>query len=124
MNAIDRPVGPGVEVEDHKHSRPHGSRTIAVIVIVLGGFTKASAVSTLVRHPATLCVVAGLVAVLALLRGRPLGAAVAGALIVPVAIQPASVLVGVAIGVGTLLVLVTLFVLIGTVLRATEGAPA
>jgi hypothetical protein len=126
MNEVERPpvsVAKRADREAHPHSRPHASRTAVVALVVLGGFSKALLFISLIRHPVTVLVLAGAIGVASLLRGRPASAAVAGAVLVPVAISPGPVLLGIALGVATLIVLMALFLAIGTLLRM-PGQPS
>jgi hypothetical protein len=124
-------TGTVVDVEHEPHPAPQersprratAGRAGLVALVILLGVGKGLALRDLLNHPASLLVVVGVIGVAALLRGRLVLTACAGAVIVPVVVSPSSVLTGIAIGFGTLVTLMVLFVAVGTVLRMAD-APA
>jgi hypothetical protein len=79
---------------------------------------KAEAVAELVHDRVAVIVLVGLGLAFAVLRARPVGIALTAAALVPLAVDPPSLVVGIAVGVGTFVLLMGLFLVIATVLHA------
>jgi hypothetical protein len=101
--------------------RPQDRRWPWVILIAAGVAVKGDALASAVHHRASWLVLLSLLSFVSLLRARLLAAALFGGLLLAFAIDPHSVLVGIAVGVGAFFVLIVLFAAIGTALNMRDA---
>jgi hypothetical protein len=85
---------------------------------------KVEALAELLHHRVAVIVLFGLGLAFAVLRGRPVAIAVSAAALVPLAVDPRSLVVGIAVGVGVFVLLLALFLAIATVLHARQNRRA
>ncbi len=101
-------------------ARRGGPRFGWFLVALAAAALKAEAVAKLVVHPYTLVGVLSAGVVASVLRARPAGLAITTAPLIALLVAPASIWLGVALGVGAYVLLMSLFVAIGTVLQAHQ----
>jgi uncharacterized membrane protein (DUF485 family) len=101
--------------------RPQDRRWPWVIVIAAGVALKGAALASAVHHRASWLVLLSLLSLVSLLRAKPLALALFAAPLLAFAIDPHSVLVGVAVGVGAFFALIVLFAALGTALNMRDA---
>jgi hypothetical protein len=100
--------------------RPKERRWPWVIVIAAGAAVKGAALASALHHRTSWLVLLSLLAFVSLMRARPLALALFGGALLAFAIDPHSVLVGLAVGVAACFVLIVLFAALGTALNTRD----
>jgi hypothetical protein len=113
--AVERAAVPG-EVQRGRR----GGRWPWLIVGIGLALVKSNAIAEVGHHPSELIAVLGVGLAVSVLRTRPVGFAVSAAPLLAFALAPRSTAVGVAVGLGAFVLLLALFVAIGTVLQARQ----
>jgi len=98
-----------------------GVRWPWMIVGVGLALVKANAAADLVHHRTGLIVALAAALAVSVLRTRPVGIALSGAPLLAFALAPGSTALGIALGFGAFVLLLALFVAIGTVLQARQA---
>jgi uncharacterized membrane protein (DUF485 family) len=106
--------------EDARSRRLPGGGRSWIVVGLVAALLKARGLAELLHHRAELIGLLGLLVVVSVLRARPILIAVFAAPLLALALAPSSTALGIAIGVGTFLLLTAAFVGIGTLLQARQ----
>ena len=92
---------------------------VTIVAVIVAGVAKASALRALL-HYGSLAVIGPVTLILSVIATRPKRMAFGAALIVAAIVHPASVLVGLGVGVAAWVLLLTLFVAVGAILQARQ----
>lgn len=114
-SAVARPAAPG----ELRRARRRGGWPWLIVGVGLA-LVKADGFAALLHHRVEVIALLGLALVFSVLRLRPVGIAVTAAPLLAFTLAPRSTALGVALGLSAFVLLLALFVAIGTVLQARQ----